>query len=142
MSSNWSLQSAIIFSGLVALLVVRPAPLRAQGMGYMAQGAAPLTDEQQSAANSALCSIISKQTQNPASASPSILSDRTVLSAAAPIFANSVHLPLPDASSMLQGYVMQHAGDVLASCAAASQAKEQTSKTSGEITQTPAPNNP
>ena len=132
MSSYWSWQSAFVALLIAALLVAfHPCPLQAQGMGYMAQAAAPLTDAQQSAANSALCSIVSKQVPNPASASPSILSDRSVLSAAAPIFAGSVRLPLPDATSMLQGYVMQHASDVLASCAVSNATGGLTSKIPG-----------
>ena len=143
MGSYWLLQSAVAASVLVGLLIaIRPAPLDAQGMGYGAQAAAPLTDEQQSAANSALCSAVGKQVPNPASASPSILSDRSVLSAAAPIFASSVHLPLPDASSMLQGYVMQHASDVLASCAVSNATGGMTSKIPGASSLPSVPNVP
>ena len=143
MSAYWSWQSAAAaFAVAAAFQVMRPAPLQAQGMGYMGQAAAPLTDEQQSAANSALCSIVSKQVPNPASASPSILSDRSVLSAAAPIFAGSVHLPLPDATSMLQGYVMQHASDVLASCAVSNATGGMTSKIPGASSLPSIPNVP
>ena len=132
MSSYWLWQSAVVGSFVATLVVaVRPAPLHAQGMGYMGRAAAPLTDEQQTSANSALCSIVAKSTPNIASASPSILSSQSVLSAAAPLFANSVHLPLPEATSMLQGYVMQHASDVLASCAASNATSGLTSKIPG-----------
>jgi hypothetical protein len=44
------------------------------------------------------------------------LSSQSIISAAAAMFASAVHLPLPSATSMLQGYVSQHASDILASC--------------------------
>jgi hypothetical protein len=94
----------------------------------MARGAAALTDTQQSAANSALCSIVAKHVPNLSTASPSILSDSSVLSAAAPLFASSIHLPLPEATGMLQSYVMQHASDVLASCAVSNAESNMTAK--------------
>ena len=81
------------------------------------QAATALTGDQQTAANSALCSAISSQAPNPAAASPSLLSSPSVISAAAATFAGTTNLPLPSATSMLQGYVSQHATDILASCA-------------------------
>jgi len=127
MNSHWSWQSAAVAFVIAASFVsFRPAPLQAQG--YMARGAAALTDVQQSAANSALCSIVAKHVPNLADASPSILSDTSVLSAAAPLFASSIHLPLPEATGMLQSYVLQHASDVLASCAVSNATSGMTSK--------------
>jgi len=79
--------------------------------------AAALTGDQQSAANSALCSAIGSHFPNPASAGPSALSDPGVMSAAASSFAGSTNLPLAGATDMLKGYVAQHATDILASCA-------------------------
>lgn len=76
-----------------------------------------MSGDQQSAANSALCSALASHVPNPASASPSSLSDPAVLSPAASMFAGSSHLPLPGATDMLKGYVAQHATDILASCA-------------------------
>ena len=49
-----------------------------------------------------------------------VIQTAPVISAAAPVFAGSAHLPLPSATSMLQQYVAQHATDILASCAASS----------------------
>ena len=81
--------------------------------------AAALTGDQQTAANSALCSAIGSHVPNPASAGPSALSDPSVMSAAASTFAGSTNLPLAGATDMLKGYVAQHATDILASCATA-----------------------
>jgi hypothetical protein len=119
MNSHWSNQCAII--AMFALLVLCPASVRGQDTGgSMAGGmqqAAALTGDQQSAANSALCSAVGSHFPNPASAGPSALSDPAVMSTAASSFAGSAHLPLPSATDMLKGYVAQHATDILASCA-------------------------
>jgi len=120
MNSHRSKQSAII--AMLALLVACPAGLHAQDTGSSMpegaqQAAATLTGDQQSAANSALCSAVGSHFPNPASAGPSALSDPAVLSTAASSFAGSTHLPLPNATDMLKGYVAQHATDILASCA-------------------------
>jgi hypothetical protein len=116
-----------------AVLAARPALLPAQvGASSMAQSAVgALTGEQQTAANSALCSAIGNQVPNPAAASPSLLSSPSIISAAAALFASSVHLPLPSATSMLQGYVSQHASDILASCATNNLTGGATSKIPG-----------
>jgi hypothetical protein len=114
-----SRQSAL-FAVIVAAyaLLAYPAGLRAQDMGSsMPQAADALTRGQSLAANSALCSAIRTQTPNPASASPSDLTSSAVMSAAATKFAGSTSLPLSSATTMLQGYVAQHATDILASCA-------------------------
>src|SRR5215471_3748768 len=118
---------------VAALMAARPAVLRAQvGESSMAQSAVgALTGEQQTAANSALCSAIGNQVPNPAAASPSLLSSPSIISAAASMFASSVHLPLPSATSMLQGYVSQHASDILASCATSNVSGGLTSKIPG-----------
>jgi hypothetical protein len=81
------------------------------------QAASALTGDQQSAANSALCSAIGSHFPNPASAGPSALSDPSVMSTAASSFAGTTNLPLAGATDMLKGYVAQHATDILASCA-------------------------
>jgi hypothetical protein len=87
--------------------------------GLLAQATAPsLSAHQQSAAKSALCSAIAKRFPNPAAAGPSAVSDPGVLSVAASSFAGSTHLPLPSATDLLKSYAMQHAGDILGSCAA------------------------
>jgi hypothetical protein len=105
-----------------ALLLACPAGLFAQGLGSSLPGGIPqsasaLTGDQQSAANSALCSALASHVPNPASAGPSALSNPSVLSAAAPAFAGSTSLPLPSATDMLKSYIAQHATDIMASCA-------------------------
>ena len=95
------------------------------------QAPATLTGDQQSAANKALCSAIGSQVPNPAAAAPSDLSSSAVISAAASTFAGSTNLPLPSATSMLQGYVAQHATDILASCAVDNATSGVTSKIPG-----------
>ncbi len=120
MNSHWSNQCAII--AMFALLLSSPAGLHAQDTGGsmpggMQQAAAALTGDQQSAANSALCSAVGSHFPNPASAGPSALSDPAVMSTAASSFAGSTNLPLPNATDMLKGYVAQHATDILSSCA-------------------------
>src|SRR5580658_3872703 len=121
---QWSTRSALLTAIVVALLVAHPAKSRAQDTGSSMvpqaaqQAATALTGDQQTAANSALFSAIGSQVPNPAAASPSLLSSPSVLTAAATTFAGSTNLPLPSATSLLQGYVAQHATDILASCAA------------------------
>ena len=46
-------------------------------------------------------------------------------------FAGSTHLPLPDSTNLLKGYVAQHATDILASCAASNATSGLTSKLPG-----------
>jgi hypothetical protein len=116
--------SAVV--AMSALLVAFAMEARAQSMPSIPSvpdvpavpsAASALTGSQQSAANSALCSALASHVPSPASASPSALSDPSVMSTAAASFAGSSSLPLPSATSMLQGYVAQHATDILASCA-------------------------
>jgi hypothetical protein len=84
----------------------------------LAQAPAPtLSDAQQAAAKSALCSAIASKFPNPATAGPSALSDPGVLSTAASSFAGSTHLPAASASDMIKAYAAQHAGEILGSCA-------------------------
>src|SRR5580704_457664 len=107
--------------------------------------AAALTGDQQTAANSALCSAIGSHIPNPASAGPSALSDPSVMSAAASTFAGSTNLPLTGATDMLKGYVAQHATDILASCAttnATNAAGSVTSKIPGAGSLPSVPNMP
>ena len=134
MICQWSWRAALttIAAG-VALLAASTAQLHAQVSGSsMAQSAVgSLTGEQQTAANNALCSAIGNQVPNPAAASPSLLSSQSIISAAAAMFASSVHLPLPSATSLLQGYVSQHSSDILASCATSNAASGLTSKVPG-----------
>jgi hypothetical protein len=125
-----------IAGAVVALLFANTVGLRAQDTGASMpqaaqQAAGALTGDQQTAANSALCSAIGSQVPNPAAAAPSDLSSTAVISAAASTFAGSTNLPLPSATSMLQGYVAQHATDILASCAASNAASGVTSKIPG-----------
>jgi len=138
MICNWCRRSVLVavIVTVVAFLVARPAGLRAQDAGGSTmqsaqQAAGALTGAQQSAANSALCSVVGSQVSNPAAASPSLLSSPSVISAAAATFAGSTQLPLPSATSMLQGYVAQHASDILASCALSNATGGMTSKIPG-----------
>ncbi len=128
------------------LFASRPGELRAQGGSSMMQSAeqaaAGLTGDQQSAANSALCSALGSVAPNPAAASPSLLSSPSVISAAAPTFAGATHLPLPSATSMLQGYVAQHAADIVASCAVSNATGGLTSKIPGASNLPSMPNVP
>jgi hypothetical protein len=66
-----------------------------------------------------------------ATAGPSALSDPGVLSTAASSFASSAHLPLPSATDMIKAYAMQHATDILGSCAAGSAMSGVTSQIPG-----------
>jgi hypothetical protein len=120
MNTQWSKRSVIIAT--LAILVACAAESRAQISSYIpsapSQAAQALTGGQQSAANSALCSAIGSHVPNPASAGPSALSDPAVMTTAASSFAGSTNLPLSSATTLLQGYVAQHATDILASCAA------------------------
>jgi hypothetical protein len=79
-----------------------------------------LTGDQQSAAKSALCSAIASRFPNPGTAGPSAVTDPGVLSTAASSFADSTKLPLPSATDMIKSYAMQHATEVLGSCAGGS----------------------
>jgi len=96
---------------VLVFLVVGSCDLSAQ------ESAKALSSVQQSAAKSALCSAIASKFPNPAAAGPSALSDPGVLSTAASSFAGSTHLPLPSATDMIKAYAMQHATDILGSCA-------------------------
>ncbi|MBI3759496.1 MAG: hypothetical protein HY269_07040 [Deltaproteobacteria bacterium] len=79
-----------------------------------------LTGDQQLAAKSALCSAIASRFPNPATAGPSAVTDPGVLTTAASSFAGSTNLPLPSATDMIKSYAMQHATEVLGSCAGGS----------------------
>ncbi len=140
MISHWSKQSAVLAT--LALLLVWPAGLRAQDTGSSMpqaaqQAAAALTGDQQSAAKSALCSAIGSQFPNPATATPSALSDPGVLSAAASTFAGSTSLPLPSATDMLKAYVAQNATGILASCAVSNATSGLTSQLPGNMPSMP-----
>jgi hypothetical protein len=117
---SWALMALAMF------LVARPRVLCAQDMP-----ATSLSSDQQSAAKSALCSAIASKFPNPAAAGPSALTDPSVLTAAAPSFASSTKLPLPSATDMLKTYAMQHATDILGSCAASNAASGLTSQIPG-----------
>ena len=115
----WALAAVVTF------LVARPGGLLAQ------EAATSLSSDQQSAAKSALCSAIASKFPNPAAAGPSALSDPGVLSTAASSFADSTHLPLPSATDMLKAYAMQHATEILGSCAGGSATSGVTSQIPG-----------
>jgi hypothetical protein len=124
---GWSTRFAAT-GAVVALLALYPASSLAQMPQAVQQAAGALNSDQQSLANNALCSALGSQVANPAAATPSDLSSSGVISAAASTFAGTTKLPLPSATTMLQGYVAQHATDILASCAASNAASGLTSK--------------
>jgi hypothetical protein len=135
-----------IIVATLALLVARATESRAQISSYIPaapqQAAQALTGDQQTAANSALCSAMGSHFPNPASAGPSALSDPAVLSTAASSFAGSTSLPISSATDMLKGYVAQHATDILASCATGSVTSGVTSKIPGAGSLPSVPNMP
>jgi hypothetical protein len=144
MTNTRSKQLAMVAT--LALLVSWTTNPRAQDTGnsmtQVPQAAAALTGDQQSAANSALCSAIGSHFPNPAAAGPSALSDPAVMSTAASMFAGSTHLPLAGATDMLKGYVGQHATDILASCATTHATSGLTSKLPGTGTMPSIPKMP
>ena len=112
-------------AAVVTFLAVGPGVLLAQDSPMT------LTGDQQSAAKSALCSAIASKFPNPATAGPSALSDPSVLATAASSFAGSTKIPLPSATDMIKTYAMQHATDILGSCAAGSATSGLTSQIPG-----------
>jgi len=142
---NTHLSKRPIVVATLALLIGCATESRAQISTYMPapqQAAQALTGDQQTAANSALCSAIGSNIPNPASAGPSALSDPAVLTTAASSFAGSTNLPLSSATDMLKGYVAQHATDILASCATGSVTSGVTSKIPGAGSLPSVPNMP
>jgi len=135
--TQWFKRSAI-FAALVLLLAFAtqaraqmPSVPSMPSVPAVPSAASALTGGQQSAANSALCSALASHVPNPAAASPSALSDPSVISTAAASFAGSTSLPLPSATTMIQGYVAQHATDIIASCAVSNATGGVTSKIPG-----------
>jgi hypothetical protein len=105
-----SLVETIVILLTIALLVACGTKLRAQdtasSMPQVTQKAsAAVTGDQQSTANSALCSAMGSHFPNATSIAPSALSDPAVMSTAASSFAGSTNLPLPGATDLLKGYV-------------------------------------
>src|SRR5882672_144481 len=98
-------------AAMVTLMLARAGG----ALGQQAESA--MSGGQVSAAKSALCSAIASKFPNPAAAGPSALSDPSVLSTAASSFAGSTHMPLASATDMIKAYAMQHATDILGSCA-------------------------
>lgn len=120
-------KALVLWASTVLALVLVSGPRRLLGQDLPTS----LTSDQQSAAKSALCSAIASKFPNPATAGPSALTDPSVLTAAAPSFAGSTKLPLPSATDMLKTYAMQHATDILGSCAASNAASGLTSQIPG-----------
>jgi hypothetical protein len=133
----------VLLIAVFTTLLLLPLLSLAQNMSSTAeQASAALTGDQRASANSALCSAIGGQVANPSTASPSLLSSPKVISAAAPLFASRVHLPLPGATSLLEKYVAQHATDILASCAMSNATGGLTSKIPGGSNMPSVPNVP
>ena len=146
---NTLLSKRMTIVATLALLVSFSTTLRAQDASSMpavpsqaGAAAQALTGDQQTAANSALCSAMGSHFPNPASAGPSALSDPAVMTTAASTFAGSTSLPLSSATDMLKGYVAQHATDILASCATGSVTSGITSKIPGAGSLPSVPNVP
>lgn len=81
------------------------------------QAPASLTSEQQSAASKALCSALAGHYKNAASAGVSALTDPKVLLSAATNYSSIMHVSVSSATTLLKGYALEHAHDILTSCA-------------------------
>jgi len=82
------------------------------------QAASSMTSEQQSAATRALCSAIAGNYKNAAAAGASALTDPKVLLTAATSYSSVMHVSVSSATSLLKGFAIQHASEILTSCAA------------------------
>jgi hypothetical protein len=144
MNTQWPMKLAVL--AMLVLVATSSTELRAQDSSSMPavpqQAVQALTGDQQTAANSALCSAIGSHFPNPAAAGPSALTDPGVMSTAASTFAGTTKLPLSGATDMLKGYVSQHASDILASCAASNATSGLPSKIPGAGSLPSVPNMP
>jgi hypothetical protein len=113
MNHWWSKRIAVIAA---AAILISPMSLLAQGEEAPNAGTSALTEQQQSAANSALCSALSTVTPSPSTATAATLLTPAVLSTASSTFASSTHIAIGPATSLLRGYESQHATEILASC--------------------------
>jgi hypothetical protein len=109
----WSRRIVVI---AVTAILLSPISLFAQGEEGSNTGTTALTDQQQTAANSAFCSALSSVTPSPSTAGAATLLTPAVMSVASSAFSSSTHIPLGPATSLLKGYVSQHAAQILASC--------------------------
>jgi hypothetical protein len=82
------------------------------------QAASSLTGDQQSAATKAFCSAIGGNYKDAAAAGASALTDPKVLLTAATSYSSVMHVSVSSATSLLKGFAIQHASDILTSCAA------------------------
>jgi hypothetical protein len=111
---NHRLSRRIVVIAVTAILL-SPISLFAQGQEGSNSGTT-LTDQQQTAANSAFCSALSSVTPSPSTAGAATLLTPAVMSVASSAFSSSTHIPLGPATSLLKGYVSQHAAQIIASC--------------------------
>jgi hypothetical protein len=95
------------------------------------EAASSLSGEQQSAATKALCSAIAGNYKNAAAAGASGLTDPQVLLTAATNYSSVMHVSVSSATSLLKGFAIQHASDILTSCAASSATSGMTSALPG-----------
>ncbi|MBV8361661.1 MAG: hypothetical protein JO189_27555 [Deltaproteobacteria bacterium] len=82
------------------------------------QAVSSMTGEQQSAATKALCSAIAGNYKDAAAAGASALTDPKVLLTAATSYSSVMHISVSSATSLLRGFALQHASEILTSCAA------------------------
>jgi hypothetical protein len=82
------------------------------------QAASSMTGEQRSVATKALCSAIAGNYKDAATAGASALTDPKVLLTAATNYSSVMHVSVSSATSLLKGFAIQHASDILTSCAA------------------------
>ena len=82
------------------------------------QAASSMTGEQQSAATKAFCSAIAGNYKDAAAAGASALTDPKVLLTAATSYSSVMHVSVSSATSLLNGFAIQHASDIFTSCAA------------------------
>jgi hypothetical protein len=98
------------------------------------QTASSLTADQQSAASRAFCSAIAGNYKDAATAGASALTDPKVLLAAATSYSSAMHISVSSATSLLKGFAIQHAQDVLTSCTASNVTNGVTSALPGAVT--------
>lgn len=116
MRIDWLRQSAVLAA--LAIIIVCPANLRAQGTSALTSKASGmLTGDQMAKAKSALCSAVAKHFPSATSVTPSTLTNPAVMTTASTSFASSEHMPVGGATSMLKNFVSQHASDIIESCA-------------------------
>jgi hypothetical protein len=99
--------------------------------GAAQQAVSSMTGDQQSAATKALCSALSGNYKDAATAGVSGLTDPKVLLTAATSYSSVMHISVSSATSLLKGFAIQHSSDILTSCAASNATSGVTSALPG-----------